>query len=260
MGFFAYKGIPTKVLDQQHTTSTGEKYTLRQNEALKVEMPYLGKGHSSANSQGWERNSEKYFKTLQQKHPEMFSKKNAARVQEGYAPIVDQKMIAHNPSWAQYVNQPLIHHHVGGGSEAVAVPQNMHKGQGEIHNQERAAGITENCKNFSKQCANQKDVVGKTLSQLRASGQHASTPQKQTSNKQAAAPQKQSPTARKDAVRSASSSPQTARQGQRAAQVRSASTPPQTGSQQRSGAVRAASSGQSASHGGQRASGGGQKR
>ena len=166
MAFYSYEGISDEVLDKVHTTSTGETYTLRHNDNLKVEMQYLGKGNSNANSQGWERNSTKYFDSLYQSHPEMFSKKNAARVKEGHAPIVDSKMIACNPGWAQYRNQPLVHHHIGGDGEAVAVPQNAHKGQGEIHNHEKVAGITDYCKRFSKICGNQSDSVGKTTSQL----------------------------------------------------------------------------------------------
>lgn len=166
MSFYSYEGVSDDVLDKVHTTSTGETYTLRHNESLKVEMQYLGKGNSNANSQGWERNSAKYFDSLYQSYPEMFSKKNAARVKEGHAPIVDAKMIAHNPGWEQYRNQPLVHHHIGGDGEAVAVPKNAHKGQGEIHNHEKAAGITDNCKSFSKTCGSQADSVGKTTSQL----------------------------------------------------------------------------------------------
>ena len=166
MSFYSYEGVSDDVLDKVHTTSTGETYTLRHSESLKVEMQYLGKGNSNANSQGWERNSAKYFDSLYQSHPEMFSKKNAARVKDGHAPIVDAKMIAHNPGWEQYRNQPLVHHHIGGDGEAVAVPQNAHKGQGEIHNHEKAAGITDNCKSFSKTCGSQADSVGKTASQL----------------------------------------------------------------------------------------------
>lgn len=174
MAFYSYEGISDDVLDEVHTTSTGETYTLRHSDSLKVEMQYLGKGNSNANSQGWERNSSKYFDSLYQNHPEMFSKKNAERVKNGHAPVVDSKMIAYNPEWAQYKRQPLVHHHIGGDGEAVAVPQNAHKGQGEIHNYEKAAGITDNCKNFSNGCGNQPDSVGKTTSQLHS--QHPENP------------------------------------------------------------------------------------
>ncbi len=168
MGFYSYRGVSDQELDAQHTTSTGETYTLRHNESLKVEMQYLGKGNPSANAQGWERSSSRYFNTLLQNHPEMFSKKNEARVRAGHNPLVDQKMINANPGWARYRGQPLVHHHIGGDGEAVALPKNAHKGKGEIHNAEKAAGITENCKNFSRNCSMRPDSVGKFPSKLHA--------------------------------------------------------------------------------------------
>lgn len=184
MAFYSYEGVSDDVLDKVHTTSTGETYTLRHSDDLKVEMQYLGKGNSNANSQGWERNSAKYFDSLYQSHPEMFSKKNATRVKEGHAPIVDAKMIAHNPGWEQYRNQPLVHHHIGGDGEAVALPKNAHKGQGEIHNHEKAAGITDNCKSFSKICGAQSDSVGKTTSQLHSQFENNNSKSSQKSSTQ----------------------------------------------------------------------------
>lgn len=75
-------------------------------------------------------------------------------------------MISYNPEWAEYINQPLIHHHIGGNGEAVAVPKDIHIGQGGIHNHEKSARITDNCKNFSNCCTNIPNSVGKTTSQL----------------------------------------------------------------------------------------------
>ena len=166
MSFYSYSGIPDSVIEKEHKTSTGETYSLKHNEKLKVEMPFLGKENTSANSQGWERNSSKYFEKLYNAHPEMFSKKNELRIQSGHAPVVDQKMISFNKEWGQYRNQTLVHHHIGGDGEAVALPENAHKGQGEIHNHEKAAGITDNCRSFSEKCALKHDSVGKTCSQL----------------------------------------------------------------------------------------------
>ena len=166
MGFLSYEGVPDSVLDEVHETSTGEYYTMRHNPELKVEMQFLGKGKNNANAQGWERSSDKYFNELLQQHPEMFSKKNITRIQQKCAPIVDQKMIDHNPQWTEYRNQPLIHHHIGGNGEAVAVPQNMHKGSGEIHNFEKSAGITDRCKSFSSQCGKMTESEGVKTSEL----------------------------------------------------------------------------------------------
>lgn len=171
MGYYAYEGIPDKVLDQQHQTATGEHYTIRCSDSLRVEMPYVGKNHSNATSQGWLRSSSYYFSELQKSHPEMFSKANNARIQQGKPPIVDQKMLQHNPQWSDFRQQELVHHHVGGDGEVAAVPKGAHKGYGEIHNQEKNAGITEQCKQFSEKCdqhaqTNPK-VQGQTSTQIR---------------------------------------------------------------------------------------------
>ena len=166
MAFDAYKGISNKELSIQHTTSTGETYTLKHDERLKVDMVFLGQGESKANAQGWERDNSKYFSALSQNNPEMFSKKNLVRIQSGHAPVVDQKMIDAIPEWEQFRNQRLIHHHIGGDGEAVALPQNMHKGHGEIHNIEKEVGITGNCKKFSEECQKHPEAIGKTSSFL----------------------------------------------------------------------------------------------
>ena len=171
MGYYAYEGIPDKVLDQQHQSSSGEHYTIRCSDSLRIEMPYVGKNHSNATSQGWLRSGSYYFNELQKSHPEMFSKANSARIQQGKPPIVDQKMLQHNPQWSDFRGQELMHHHVGGDGEVAAVPKGAHKGSGEIHNHEKNAGITEHCKQFSEKCdqhahANPK-VQGQTSTQIR---------------------------------------------------------------------------------------------
>lgn len=166
----AYDNIPDNVLDETHTTQNGKTYTIRCDEKLVVDMSFKGKNQPTSNSQGWERNSAKYFQQLHQNHPEMFSAKNTARIQNNQAPIVDQKMIDHNPQFAQFKGEPLAHHHIGGDGQAAAVPRSMHMGYGEIHNHEKKAGITQNCKDFSQKCNNyvQKNAnaVGKNASEM----------------------------------------------------------------------------------------------
>lgn len=152
MSIHAYRNIDGKTLDTSYTTSGGQPYTLRCSDALKVDMNFIGQEKSASNAQGWERSSNYYFEKLMENHPEMFSAKNAMRVQNKQAPVVDQKMIDQNPAWAAYRGETLIHHHIGGDGEAVAVPQSVHKGFGEIHNAEKAAGITQSCRAFSDKC------------------------------------------------------------------------------------------------------------
>ena len=121
---------------------------------------------SRTNSQGWLRDSNYYFSKLKDEHPELISKKNCVRIDNKEAPIVDAKMVKQIPEWEPYIGQSLIHHHVGGDGEAVAVPEEIHPGFGEIHNHEKAAGITDDCKSFSDYCNDREDAVGKTTSDL----------------------------------------------------------------------------------------------
>ncbi len=37
--------------------------------------------------------------------------------------------------------KPLVHHHIGGGGQAMAIPQPLHPGSGGIHNIEKQIGI-----------------------------------------------------------------------------------------------------------------------
>lgn len=170
MSIKAYDNIPDNVLDQVHTTQEGKSYTIRCSEKLAVDMKFSGKTQPSSNSQGWERSSTKYFQQLHQNHPEMFSAKNVARIQNNQAPIVDQKIIDHNPQYAQFKGEQLVHHHVGGDGQAVAVPRSIHKGFGEIHNHEKNAGITQNCREFSERCdryvQNHPDQRSKSASEM----------------------------------------------------------------------------------------------
>jgi hypothetical protein len=38
-------------------------------------------------------------------------------------------------------SKTLVHHHIGGGGQAFAIPAPLHKGFGGVHNIEEAAGI-----------------------------------------------------------------------------------------------------------------------
>lgn len=167
MSFFAYSGLSDKQINKQYYTTMGNKYSLNHNEELKVEMKYIGKEKSTSNSQGWERNKEKYFRELYEKHPEMFSRRNVSLLNHHRSPVVDSTMIKYNPQWADYKNQKLIHHHIGGDGEAVAVPKGMHNGSGGIHNAEKELGITQKCKELSEKYSLDESALGKTHSEIR---------------------------------------------------------------------------------------------
>lgn len=174
MAIGVYKNIPKTEITSQRYTSEGKPYNLDHNEELVVDMKFRGQNQSSGsevNSQGWERDSKYYFEELSKKHPEYFSEKNKKYIENGKTPVVDAKFVKHFPEYKGYENETLVHHHVGGDGQAVAVPKSMHKGFGEIHNVEKKAGITKNGQEFSKECEKycerNPEGVGKTAKQLK---------------------------------------------------------------------------------------------
>ncbi|MBO4292719.1 MAG: hypothetical protein J5898_12495 [Lachnospiraceae bacterium] len=168
-----YEGIPQSEIEAVRQTSEGKEYTLNHPQELVVNMRYKGEESSSANSQGWERNSNYYFKELLNNHQEYFSKKNKIRIQNGESPRVDAQFIRAFPQYEGFENETLIHHHVGKDGQAVAVPQSIHKGFGEIHNHEKNLGIIKNAEKFSDLCKliceNNPGMMNQTSDQFKAS-------------------------------------------------------------------------------------------
>lgn len=149
---YAYEGVNPKEIHTKRFTSEGKGYTLAHSPSLIVDMRYIGEDKSNANSQGWERSSKYYFNALKNQCPEAFSKKNRYRIEHGEAPRVDRQFINSFPQYKGFVNEQLIHHHIGKDGQAVALPQSIHKGSGEIHVYEDRLGITDKAKVFSSEC------------------------------------------------------------------------------------------------------------
>lgn len=108
MPIYAYKNVSKKEIKAQRFTSEGRSYTLNHPDELVISMRYKGKGMSTANSQGWERNSDYYFKELSNRHPEFFSKKNTSRIQKGESPLVDKKFCEYFPQYEGFKNEVLM--------------------------------------------------------------------------------------------------------------------------------------------------------
>lgn len=70
-------------------------------------------------------------------HPELFSETNMKRIAKGKAPRVDDTFLEYFPQYKGYKNKKLVHHHVGGGGQAMPIPVNLHKGFGIVHNVEK---------------------------------------------------------------------------------------------------------------------------
>ena len=172
MSISLYAGIAKQELSAARTTSEGKTYTLNHSDKLVVNMRYKGETGSNVNSQGWERSSSYFFKEIQNQHPEYFSKKNNILIESGKSPVVDTKFVNYFPQYKEYKGETLVHHHIGQDGQAVALPQSVHKGYGEIHTVEHELGITDKAEKFSKSCgeACKKDpsLYGRTSDQFKS--------------------------------------------------------------------------------------------
>lgn len=116
---------------------------------LVVDMPFVGVGRSGTNAAGWLRDQGHYWEALARRHPEAFSPDNLRRIR-GDPPLARPVAPVNDPTFRRVFpqydvrglrGQPLIHHHIGGGGQAAAIPAPLHPGFGGIHNVERGAGI-----------------------------------------------------------------------------------------------------------------------
>nr|WP_282958540.1 pre-toxin TG domain-containing protein [Metabacillus idriensis] len=116
----------------------------RADPRLVTEMDFKGKGKSGANAAGWERNAAKHFNQLLDQIPEAWSDTNIERIENGLVPIVDERFVEHFDQYKECIGDKLIHHHIGGGGQAAAVPSSLHRGFGGIHNIEKELLIRDN--------------------------------------------------------------------------------------------------------------------
>ncbi|MDE6052481.1 MAG: hypothetical protein K2G55_01685, partial [Lachnospiraceae bacterium] len=149
-----YDGIDPNVLNQQYDivvktkgkTKVYKNMSIRFSDDLAVDMPFVGVRRKNSNSLGYLRDNNYYFTELYKMHPEYFSASNVKRMNLGHAPVNDKQFRSYFPEYdvAGLRSKPLIHHHVGGGQQAVAVPQGIHIGSGGVHNNEKGLGIWHN--------------------------------------------------------------------------------------------------------------------
>ncbi len=123
---------------------------LLMDERLIVDMPFVGRRPSGANAEGWLRSGPDYWQEILRRHPDAFDAGNRLRIL-GRPPLERALAPTNNPAFRRYFpqydnpdwfNDTLIHHHIGGGGQAVGVPATIHPGSGGIHNIEDAALIT----------------------------------------------------------------------------------------------------------------------
>jgi hypothetical protein len=134
-----YRGVRTGSIDD----------AFLMDRRLVVDMPFVGAGRSGTNAAGWLRDQGYYWEELARRHPDAFSPDNLRRIRGDpplAGPVSPVNDLQFRTTFPQYDvrglrGQPLIHHHVGGGGQAAAIPAPLHPGFGGIHNVERGAGI-----------------------------------------------------------------------------------------------------------------------
>ncbi|EEM08425.1 hypothetical protein [Bacillus pseudomycoides] len=141
-----YRDINDSVLNKEYEIITRKGTFVTKivaDEKLVVDMPYIGKGKQSTNSEGWLRDNKYYFNELYKLHPEYFSDANIKNLNNGWAIVNDAVFRRHFPQYdiVGLKGKPLVHHHIGGGGQAMAIPQPLHPGSGGIHNIEKQIGI-----------------------------------------------------------------------------------------------------------------------
>ncbi len=137
-----YRGADLSKLEAKYTADP----------RLTVEMPYVGKGQKNTNSEGWLRDKDFYWKEMLEKYPEAFNRSNRQKIELGFAPTNNPTFRKHFPQYdlKELYNDTLIHHHIGGGGQAVAVPSKLHPGLGGIHNAEKSAGVWGNDQKYAE--------------------------------------------------------------------------------------------------------------
>jgi hypothetical protein len=81
---------------------------------------------SSTNTAGYARDSRWFWRQVKDTKPEYFSEGNIAAIKKGLSPRVDPQWIKYHPQHSSFSGSKLIHHHIGGGPYATAVPEPVH--------------------------------------------------------------------------------------------------------------------------------------
>jgi len=115
------------------------------DQRLVVEMPFVKGTGKKQNSLGYARNPKYYWESLYKRHPEAFSVENLQRIKKREFRKIENDKTFYGV-FKQYDHPSLhenrlVHHHIAGGSQAVALPKELHKGSGDIHTVEKVMGV-----------------------------------------------------------------------------------------------------------------------
>jgi HNH/Endo VII superfamily nuclease toxin with a HHH motif/Domain of unknown function (DUF4157) len=110
----------------------------------RIEMPWVGNGAGVNSSElGYLRNPTQFWREFQTQFGQELSEANRALIAAGRSPVVDAQWLEFNPQHNGYLESILEHHHVGQGSNAVALPEELHDAYTVFHPQRRVIGTAE---------------------------------------------------------------------------------------------------------------------
>jgi len=82
---------------------------------------------SGTTVKGVPRNAAYFWKQAYAVKPESFSPENLQAIKDGTSPTIDAQWIKCNPNHANFRGSKLVHHHLGQGTHAVALPEPVHQ-------------------------------------------------------------------------------------------------------------------------------------
>lgn len=93
-----------------------------------------------------------YWREMLEKYSEAFNRSNRQKIELGFSPINNPTFRKHFPQYdlKELYNETLIHHHIGGGDQAVAVPSKLHPGLRGVHNAEKIAVVCGNDRKYAE--------------------------------------------------------------------------------------------------------------
>lgn len=120
-------------------------------------MNYLGTGAPHASALGFSLDPSEYHRKLYEQMPSLYQEDNYSRNFDyegrfrGRSPFtVDRAWTAHFPQYQPFMGEKLMVYPIGGGAQAVAVPESLFpRGGGVLSSAERSLGITERVEQFA---------------------------------------------------------------------------------------------------------------
>ena len=75
------------------------------------------------------RNARQFWKEWTKRYGDSLSETNRSLIESGRSPVVDNTWVQHFPEHSAFADEPLVHHHLDYGSNAIPLPRTVHSRQ-----------------------------------------------------------------------------------------------------------------------------------